>query len=170
MYNETLAETWSTSMTIDFPQNTVASLEETVPVESDVSYLKLLLQNREGETISDNFYWLSPENDYRNFSSLPEPEIEITAQQVDLKDNRTYSIAVSNKGNSLALMTELKLVDAGTDLEILPSFWSDNYFSLLPGEEKVVHVETGINNLPDNILLKYKAFNMKNAAYHKPAQ
>jgi hypothetical protein len=168
MYNEPLVETWNTSKTIDLNQNAVTSLEETVPVTSDISYLKLILQNREGETLSDNFYWLSPDNDFRSFSKLPEPKIEITSQQIDSEDNRTYSITISNRGKSLALMTELKLVDQDTDLEILPSFWSDNYFSLLPGEEKTVHVETGINDLPDNILLKCKAFNMKNAAYHKP--
>jgi len=65
-------------------------------------------------------------------------------------------------------MTELKLIDSNTGLEILPSFWSDNYLSLLPGEKKEVTLEADTNNLPAEISLKYKAFNMKSAKFVKP--
>jgi len=61
-------------------------------------------------------------------------------------------------------MTSLKLIDLVSGLEILPSFWSDNYLSILPGEEKTVHVDAGADNLPENIALTFKAFNMKTAA------
>lgn len=168
MYNEAMVETWNATETIDLQQNAINNLKETVPLTGNVSYLKLILRNQQGETISDNFYWLSTENDFRTFSSLPEPEIRITSQQVDSEDKAAYLITISNTGKILALMTELKLIDKNTDLEILPSFWSDNFISLLPGEKKVLHVETERNNLPNDIMLKYKAFNMKNAAFHKP--
>jgi exo-1,4-beta-D-glucosaminidase len=65
-------------------------------------------------------------------------------------------------------MTELKLIDNTTGLEILPSFWSDNYLTLLPGEKKEVTLEADTNNLPAEINLKYKAFNMKSAKFVNP--
>ena len=58
-------------------------------------------------------------------------------------------------------MTMLKIVDPDSGLEILPSYWSDNYLSLLPGEQKTVEVGIETDNLPKKVVLTYKAFNMK---------
>jgi hypothetical protein len=38
-------------------------------------------------------------------------------------------------------MIKLVLKDAGTGERILPAYYSENYFSLLPGEERAVSVE-----------------------------
>jgi beta-mannosidase len=163
-----MTNTWNTSETIDLQKNSVAELKEAVPVTSEVCFLKLTIRNQKGETLADNLYWLSTTNNFKSFSSLPEPQITITSGKAISTDKTGYHISLSNTGKTIALMTEMKLIDNGSGLEILPSFWSDNYVSLLPGEKKEVFVEVGTNNLPVDIQLKYKAFNMKKAGFLQP--
>jgi hypothetical protein len=161
MYDEELAETWNITKTTDLQENAVTELNETVPLTNSISYLSLKALDEEGRILSDNFYWLSTGNDFTSFSSLNEPGIRITSRKIDRDEKLVRLIIISNTGKTLALMTELKLIDKNTGLEILPSCWSDNFLSLLPGEEKVVTVEVERDDLPDEIGLEYKAFNMK---------
>jgi len=46
------------------------------------------------------------------------------------------SATVTNPSPHLAFFLKLRLLDAGE--EVLPIYWSDNYFSLLPGESKTI--------------------------------
>ena len=47
---------------------------------------------------------------------------------------------MENKGGSVALMVHLRLTRGKGGDDLTPIFWSDNYFSLLPGEKKTVTV------------------------------
>jgi len=49
-------------------------------------------------------------------------------------------VTVKNRNDSVAFMTHLRLVDShGND--VVPVFWSENYFTLLPHEEIEVWAE-----------------------------
>ena len=48
--------------------------------------------------------------------------------------------SVENTGTALAFQVHLKLVDAESGDELLPVFWDDNYFELLPGETRAIRV------------------------------
>jgi exo-1,4-beta-D-glucosaminidase len=58
-----------------------------------------------------------------------------------LKKEENYSVlavVVENRGDSVAFMVHPRVTrDKGGD-DLTPIFWSDNYFSLLPGEKKTV--------------------------------
>lgn len=161
LFDKNYKKIWELDKTIDLPENSVFAFEETVPVSDDVCYLKLLVQNKNNKVLSENFYWLSLKNDFKEFNYLPDPKLKISAKKKSADEWNEYKITVSNKGKNIALATELRLVDKVTGLEILPAYWTDNYISLLPGEEKTLQVKIGTNNLPANILLKYKSFSMK---------
>ncbi|PYQ54957.1 MAG: hypothetical protein DMF78_03850 [Acidobacteria bacterium] len=47
-------------------------------------------------------------------------------------------VRVTNKGTTLAFQVHLALRQGG--VEVLPVWWDDNYFELLPGESREVHV------------------------------
>ena len=59
------------------------------------------------------------------------------------KDNEkaTYTIKFKNDSDKIAFFIESLIVDQKTGNSILPVFFSDNYFSLLPGETKTVTAE-----------------------------
>ena len=61
------------------------------------------------------------------------------------------SVRLRNPRESVALQIKLNLRDAETGLRILPASFSDGYFSLMPGEEKVVAFESP----QDQTLRKY---------------
>ncbi len=162
LYNENLSKIWDASCSMDLGPNSVYELDGTVPLTEEVCYLKLEMKDPSGELISDNFYWLSTTNDFNSFNKMQKPVLEVVAKDVESESGRTaYSVSISNDGEELALMTRLKLIDPVSGLELLPSYWSDNYLSILPGEQKSIQVEVASNNLPDHVVLDYKAFNMK---------
>lgn len=161
LYNSNLDKIWETSENHDLPKSSVFTLKDSVPVTTEICYLKLKVENQKGDIISDNFYWLSSENNFKAFNNLPETKLKISTKKENSNELVKYNFSISNKGKTVALMTELRLVDNNTGLEILPSIWTDNYISLLPGEKKMVQVEINSNNLPTGLFLKYKTFNTK---------
>jgi hypothetical protein len=46
------------------------------------------------------------------------------------------AVEVRNSGKTVAFFTHLRAVKKGTDDEVVPVFWSDNFVSLLPGDTK----------------------------------
>ena len=57
-------------------------------------------------------------------------------------------ISLENPSPGMALMIRLKIIDSKTGERILPAFWSDNYFSLVPGETRSVTIT--LENEPEN--------------------
>jgi exo-1,4-beta-D-glucosaminidase len=53
-------------------------------------------------------------------------------------DEDVYHITVTNPGPHLAFFVHLRITKGKGGEEVLPIFWEDNYFTLLPGEKKQV--------------------------------
>jgi len=69
-------------------------------------------------------------------------------------------LELTNTSKQIAFFTQLQFVDA-MDKPIRPNFYSDNFFSLLPGQTKQVIIET--NSLSPNqkgMQLKIKGWNL----------
>ena len=47
-----------------------------------------------------------------------------------------YEITLKNTGKTIAFMLGLKISGKESHQEILPSYWSDNYFSSVAGRRK----------------------------------
>jgi exo-1,4-beta-D-glucosaminidase len=52
-------------------------------------------------------------------------------------DDGVYTVAVTNNSDYISYMNILKAKDEQGNL-IVPAFWSDNFFPLLPGQTKTV--------------------------------
>src|SRR5438094_435157 len=111
-------------------------------------FIRLLLQDSAGREVSRNFYWLSTEDDQMNWAktewyytpttrhanltalaSLPPTTLETAVTPA----TEGFRVNVRNSGRALAFQVRLKAADPSTGNEILPVYWSDNYFELLPG-------------------------------------
>ena len=154
LYNFNMEETYSNEvntavsadvskkvMDIDWPADTAG-----------VYFLKLELNDAAGELISTNFYWLSAKGDenadFTDLNNLPEVNLDVNASPVE-KDGYTYSLEViiENPSSSLAFSVNPKIVKSDSKDLVLPVFWEDNYFSLLPGEKRSAKVEFNAENL-----------------------
>ena len=129
-----------------------------IPEVADITtthFLRLTLTDRSGQVRSSNFYWLSTKPDvlddakakwyytpcssfadFTALQSLPEVQVKGSVRYQTTRDRQVARITVENPGKTLAFMVRLQVL--GGDQEILPVFWDDNYFSLLPGEKRVV--------------------------------
>jgi exo-1,4-beta-D-glucosaminidase len=49
-------------------------------------------------------------------------------------------VTLENTGTGIAFLVRLRLLKQNGETEVLPVFWEDNYFSLMPGEKRDVPV------------------------------
>jgi len=130
-------------ITIDF--NTIAS---------PVHFIKLRLLNEAGKEVSSSFYWRSTDKytgktsnsgpaagGFAPLSTMKKVALS-TKYSIAQKENKTViAIDLKNTTKSIAFFTQLQLLDE-LNRPVRPSFYTDNFFSLLPGEKKQVTIET----------------------------
>ena len=106
---------------------------------SSAHFLKLyLIEN--GKVVSDNFYIRgTEEGNYQAIKQMPKVSLkqELDTQKAD-NENWSGYIMLKNTSQTPVLMIRINVLGAEDGDQILPMFYSDNYFSLLPGEEKTV--------------------------------
>lgn len=114
---------------------------------SSVYFIRLKLTDEKGNLLSENNYWRGKQS--QNYASLKDlGDATYSVSNVDKKDDGTSTVitfTVKNESANLAFGTRVKMIrdnaEAGKDNRILPTFYSDNYFYLLPGESKTITVE-----------------------------
>lgn len=119
------------------------------------AFLSLELLDANGNRLADNFYWLSDETEvydweatnwvhtpmksYPNFKGLN----AMKPSELGLSTTRTGStiqVKIENRTETIALFNQLKLHD-GSGNWIVPAYYSDNYFSILPRETKILQIK-----------------------------
>jgi hypothetical protein len=103
--------------------------------------VELQVSDAAGAPVSDNFYWWAKdEASLRELNGLPQAALSASATVVAANGERKATVKIKNSGSSPALMIKLTLQDAATGERILPAYYSENYISLLPGEERIVTI------------------------------
>ena len=132
-------------------------------------FVRLDLRDARGRAVSDNFYWLSAKADTLDWAKKQDtvytPQAAfgdltglVTLPQVRLQSNATMDqpagastgkahIRVKNPSAGVAFQIRLRLANKKDDLDVVPVFWDDNYFSLLPGEERLISVSYDASQL-----------------------
>jgi len=121
-------------------------------------FLKLELHDVAAKLLSENFYWLSTKpdvldwarrndtvytpqkefGDLTGLNGLPKAKVAITKMVQLSGGNSTLTVTAENKSDSVAFMVHPRVTRGPGGDDVTPIFWSDNYFSLLPGERKSV--------------------------------
>ena len=124
------------------------------------AFLSLQLLDEKKQVVSDNCYWLPDANG--NYSGLQ------TMAPATLKAKATHigkgkiAVTLSNAvNNPVAFFNRVTLVDAKTKTRVLPVFYSDNYFSVMPGGEKTITVEYDNSN---SLLISIEGWNVTQLA------
>jgi hypothetical protein len=103
--------------------------------------VELQVSDAAGAPVSDNFYWWAKdEASLRELNGLPQAALSASATVAVANGERKATVKIKNSGSSPALMVKLTLQDAATGERILPAYYSENYISLLPGEERIVTI------------------------------
>ncbi len=133
---------WSKSATLSVPATSAADcfLLERPADLTGVYFVKLKL-TRGLTLVSDNFYWASVAHDhYAPLSTLPQVALQSVGTASFTPAVCTLTATVTNPTTSVALVIRLNAIGASSGKRILPAFYDDNYFSLLPGETKTVRI------------------------------
>ena len=153
-----LNELWLDTKVLDLKKNSVTGPLMTIPIEDQLCFLKLRAISSDGQQNSENFYWLHPSNDFTRLSQLNFSVVHGDMSVTENGDRYIYQVNLTNKGESLAFMLALSLQGKESGDEILPSLWSDNYLSLLPGESKTIYVEIDHADLHEEPVIQCKGF------------
>ena len=126
------------SAVVDSPDDsTVRCFAADLPEGAPALLLKLRLLSAEGDLLSENFYMV-PEEGSGSLRALRGLRAAKLGKKVSISGS-DVSVTVRNNDSVPALLVRLVLKDHNGE-EILPAGYSDNYFALLPGEEKTVHI------------------------------
>ncbi len=103
-------------------------------------FLSLRLFDTSHKILDDNFYWLPDSaGNYSGLRQMSKSKAAVTAMKV--KDGQ-IKVEIDNPGGGpVAFFNRISLVNSITKKRILPVFYSDNYVSVLPGEEKTVFID-----------------------------
>ena len=101
-------------------------------------YLSLLDENK--KLLSDNLYWLpDATGNYSGLQEMKKAAVLITAKKTG---EGKIEVTIQNpKDNPVAFFNRLSMVNKTSKQRILPAFYSDNYISVLPGQEKTIGID-----------------------------
>jgi hypothetical protein len=126
---------------VETNKNTNAFVGQLATIKQDIYLARVELVAANGTVISINDYWKNGKEG-KDFKELN--ELSAGGVQIDyLTGNNTNSktVLVKNTASVIAAGIKLNLVNSETKEIILPAYFSDGYFNLLPGESKTIQVE-----------------------------
>jgi len=105
-----------------------------------VYVVRLRMTDGRGRLISENDYLMRSEGteDFKALGSVAQAKLK--AKVLKPSENGSRRIEISNTSPHPAYSLKLNLVDRQSGEIILPAYFSDGYFHLLPGEKKIVEV------------------------------
>lgn len=113
----------------------------------DIYLERLLLSDDKGKIISTNDYWKSKkkDGDFLELNKLPNVKLNAKLVKDDNRQGNKFTIILTNPSETPAVSVKLDLVDVEGKI-LLPAYFSDGYFNLLPGQSKRLVVDYGIQN------------------------
>jgi exo-1,4-beta-D-glucosaminidase len=160
LYNLDATQKGAQDATLDLaPDSSVKAFDLPKPADLSKTYfLRLQLHGSNGRLLSDNFYWLSTKPDVMDWKRRKDTVYTPQAEFGDLTglndlapaklvvskeihsdgEARRMTVMVENEGKSVAFMVHPRITRGDDGEDVTPIFWSDNYFSLLPGESRTV--------------------------------
>ncbi|HSV10719.1 MAG TPA: glycoside hydrolase family 2 protein, partial [Hanamia sp.] len=140
-----------------------------LPDNSNLSktyFLDLRLLDQKHRLVSTNFYVLSTQKDSLDerkstwyitpqsqfadltlLEKLPKVKLQTSETRAQKGEDTEISVKLKNPTSHVAFMVYLDLKKGQTNESVVPVFWKENYFTLLPGEERTVSVSCHTSDL-----------------------
>jgi exo-1,4-beta-D-glucosaminidase len=140
--------------------------------------LRLKLEDAAGRTVSRNSYWLSTQEDVldwkktawyytptkrhadlRALAALPATALALSSRVEEKGREGAVHAELRNDGKALAFQVRVKVVDTETGEEVLPVYFDDNYFELLPGETRTIRASFPLDRPASSLAVEAEAWN-----------
>jgi hypothetical protein len=126
-----------------------------------VQFLKLELLDKDGNLLSENFYWHSQKPELlQALDKLPQVALTSSVRFSTEADETIATVNIANPAKTVALMAHLCLRNAADGKRILPAYASDNYVSLMPGERKTISIRCATKDAAKNMAVSIDGWNI----------
>ena len=139
---------WETSGRFDSMEDTTLKcFHVEFPDEAGAThFIKLYLTDTLGNAVSDNFYINGTEyGNHQTMAQMAKADVKVRSDFEKVSDGSEIhgdewrgSVTLENRSKVPAVMIRLNVVGKQDGEQILPMFYGDNWFSLMPGEKKTV--------------------------------
>ncbi|HEY9166532.1 MAG TPA: sugar-binding domain-containing protein [Candidatus Kryptonia bacterium] len=155
--NFDLKEKFKLDKSVSIDANSAAEIGEVPDVDSlSRTYFLDLRLLEKGKLVTSNFYalstrqdsllwksstWFVTETSYADLTELndlQDVKLEVNNKFQKQGDDFLAAATVHNPTDKLAFMVYLSVRKGNTGESVLPIFWDDNYFTLLPGESRTI--------------------------------
>jgi hypothetical protein len=138
-----------------------SNLSQVLGSSNGVSIVVLRLKDNAGRTVSSNTYWLSKDEDYKALKGMAGTDVSVSVSDNGVsRSENSWAVDISNTGSKLAFFVRAQLLKDGE--ELLPSYWSANYISLLPAEGTKIKVSCPVEEMKTGKLsLRISGWNVK---------
>ncbi len=137
----------------------VLSLRDILSQTTGISFVLLSLKDQSGKTLSQNIYWMSPGHDFADLRAMPVAKVRTTVLGTEKQGAYTeWTLQFTNDSPGLAFFLNPQLIREGE--EVLPSYWSDNYFSIPARGSVTVRVSCPAGKTPQ---LRLEGWNIATA-------
>lgn len=155
VYGKKLA---SDSYKVNVPKNqlTVVTTTDLAKNIDTIYLIRLTLRDKAKNIISINEYWeKSEEENFEVMNTLASVKLNVKELTANSKSRK---FKISNTSNVPALNVKLNALSAATGEVILPAYFSDGYFALLPGESRIIDLDK--LNLTEEIKIRVTGYNV----------
>ena len=117
--------------------------------------IRMQLTTSDGKQLSINEYWKSNQetSNFLDFNKLS--NVSLNIYKIGLNNGNTV-LTIENKSNTPVVGLKLNLTDSKNNI-ILPAYFSDGYFTLMPSEKRLIDVRYSGNM--DNLKVRTEAYN-----------
>ena len=180
VYDLNSKKVWSKSQKIDIPEDGVVNDVFTIDFPQNITqvhFIKLRLFDKKGKEVANTFYWRSNDkyegrktltgptsSGFEDLSKLKQVQLKTRYKAYQEGDRHFIKAEIKNPSSTVAFFTQLQLL--GQDKKpVRPSFYTDNFFSLLPGESKTVIIETATDDMPSEPTFVVKGWNIQSSSF-----
>jgi hypothetical protein len=143
IYNMDATEKYTNTVAVNAAANSVTTLFTiSYPTGlSSVHFITLKLKN--GSTvIAENQYWRGTTHlNYQGLTGLASVNMDCSSIKSSSNGNNIITTTLTNNTGTVAFAIRLKLLRATSGERVLPAYYQDNYFYMLPGETKQITIE-----------------------------
>lgn len=143
-------------------------VQKNVPIKAAIDglrkkeglFLSLKLKDANKQTVSENLYWLpNEEGKYSGLQKMDAAQVMFSAKG---GGSGKVDVTISNPANgAVAFFNRVSVINTETKKRVLPVFYSDNYVSVLPGEQKTVTIDYAQAVGSPNMQVSLSGWNVK---------
>ncbi|MFV0587302.1 glycosyl hydrolase 2 galactose-binding domain-containing protein [Bacteroides reticulotermitis] len=185
VYDLNSKKVWSQSARVDLPEDGVVNDVFTIQFPATITqvhFINLTLKDEKGKPVSSNFYWRSNDvyegkttltgptsSGFEDLSKLRKAKVRTSYKVRKESDQYFIDLTLKNTSASISFFNQLQLLDEALS-PVRPTFYTDNFFSLLPGEIRQVTIETALDKIQtmNQPLLVVRGWNATKETYKLP--